>query len=585
MLTKVMELESILTQWHSAFKALALVASLFVLLPAVVLTVSTMSFKTTTNQNNGQRQIPTVPYMIPFLYHAGPLIRSPVQFITNTLENYGWQRPLRVRAGWLGFTIIANPSYIQTVFKSSKQLTSKPAVLLSLKYLLNSPASSISFYAADNSGIASVPRKGSNIEHHNRIHFHQAHTVQEFLSGQHLTHLGNRYLDTLQRNLSSLFSTGSSDWIEYPDLYHFLQTHAMRSAVETVMGSKIFEMSPTLIDDFWEFDGSVPRLLRGFPRWLMPGPYKARDRLHDAIKKWHAYAHAHSDCSKTSNEDPEWEPYFGSKLIRARQNYLLKMEPINADARASEDVGLMMASNGNAVPSIFWLIYEALRDQDLQKRMLAEVTSCTGSEKLDITKLTSQPLLQSVYAEVLRLRIAIGMTRVSETESFNLDGYQIQEGEPLVIFSRPAAFNQEVWARVGRPASEREPLDEFYAERFLVPKGSSTGSGHQQKQEQEHKTNPSTMTAPASSNEYEFSLDGLAGSWIPYGGGQRMCPGRHLAKGEMIGTFAVLFTQYDIELLAPDSPKVESDLRWFPAGALPPVSKVPFRLRPKQRQI
>ncbi|OTA63679.1 cytochrome P450 [Hypoxylon sp. EC38] len=555
-----MELMGILTCWGSTTMAIVLAASVLILLPILVLTASTMSFQAAVSRSDDCKRLPTVPYMVPFFYHAVPLLWSPIKFMTNTLKTYGWRRPLRVRAGWFQFTIIANPSHIQTVFRSSKQLTSKPAVLLSLKYLLTSPASAISFYAADNSGIASVPRKGSNIEHHNRIHFHQAHTVQEFLSGKHLAHLGERYLNTLQRNLSSLFTTRSSDWVEYPDMYQFIQTQATRAAVETIMGSKLLEMSPTLIEDFWEFDSAVPWFLRGFPRWLMPSPYKARERLHDSIKKWHAYAHAHSDCSKTGNDDPEWEPYFGSKLIRARQDYMLKMKPMNADARASEDVGLMMASNGNAIPCIFWFIYEALRDRDLRDRMTAEVASCTESGKLDITKLSTQPLLQSVYAEVLRLRIAIGMTRVSETEGFDLDGYHIQKGEPLVIFSRPTALNEEAWARVGGSVSKTEPLSEFYAERFLVAQG-SVGGGNQ------------------------FSLDGLAGSWIPYGGGQRMCPGRHLAKGEMIGTFAVLFTQYDIELLAPDSPKTEPDLRWFPAGALPPIRKVPFRLRPKLQKV
>lgn len=37
-----------------------------------------------------------------------------------------------------------------------------------------------------------------------------------------------------------------------------------------------------------------------------------------------------------------------------------------------------------------------------------------------------------------------------------------------------------------------------------------------------------------------FSLDGLNGSWIPYGGGFRACPGRHFAKREILMTLAVM---------------------------------------------
>ncbi|KAI0846352.1 cytochrome P450 [Daldinia vernicosa] len=562
----------ILTNYDTALMAFGLVASLLILLPMLILAASTMRFNITITQKGDSKRTPTLPYMLPFIFHGVPLICDPAKFITEILMRYGWRRPLRIRVRWLQYIIVANPSHIQTIFKSSKQLTSKPAILHSLKHILKSPAHAVAFYAADNSGIAASPRKGSNIKHHNRINFHQAHTVHEFLSGQHLTHIADRYLTILQRNLSSLFASRSDDWVEYPDLYQFIQIQATKASIETIMGSKILEINPNIIDDFWEFDNNVPQFLKCLPRWMMPAPFKARDRVHDSIKKWHAYAHAHSDCSRISANDPEWEPFFGTKMIRARQNYMLKMKPLDADARASEDLGLMMASNGNAVPCIFWFIYEALRHQSLQEQMVAEVTSCMKSGELDITSLSAQPLLQSVYAEVLRLRIATGVARVSEFGAFNLDGYHIKEGQPIIIFSRPAALNEETWARAGKSVSETAPLDEFYAERFLV----SMGDGDQRK-------NTTSSTSASAETKYSFSLNGLAGSWIPYGGGQRMCPGRHLAKGEMIGTFAVLFTQYDIELTAPHSPKIESDLKWFPVGALPPVGKVPFRIRSRPK--
>ncbi|KAI2780488.1 cytochrome P450 [Daldinia loculata] len=565
----------IFTNYDTASMALGLAALLLILLPMLILAASTIRFKVTVTQKGDSKSTPTVPYMLPFIFHAVPLIWNPAKFVMEILIRYGWRRPLRIRVGWFQYTIVANPSHIQTIFKSSKQLTSKPAILYSLKQIFKSPARAVAFYAADNSGIAAAPRKGSNVEHHNRIDFHESHTVQEFLSGQHLTHIADRYLTTLQRNLSSSFTSHADDWMEYPDLYQFIQIQATRASIETIMGSKILEINPNIIDDFWEFDNNVPQFLKGLPRWMIPAPFKARDRVHDSIKKWHAYAHAHSDCSQIRTNDPEWEPFFGTKMIRARQNYMLKMKPMDADARASEDLGLMMASNGNAVPCIFWFIYEALRDQSLRGRMMAEVTSCMKSGGLDITSLSAQPLLQSVYAEVLRLRIATGVTRVSESGAFNLDGYHIKEGQSIIIFSRPAALNEEGWARAGKPVSETAPLDEFYAGRFLVAQGSMG--------DQDQRKNTKSSTSASAETKYSFSLNGLAGSWIPYGGGQRMCPGRHLAKGEMIGTFAALFTQYDIELTAPHSPKIESDLRWFPVGALPPAGKVAFRIRPRPK--
>lgn len=133
------------------------------------------------------------------------------------------------------------------------------------------------------------------------------------------------------------------EWLEHPDLYSFLQQHVSRSAIETLMGSKILELNPEIVEDFWTFDKNVPLFIRCLPRWLVPGPYRSRNRLLASIKKWHAYAHENYDSGEHGVQDLEWEPYFGSRLVRARQEYSLRMKPMVADARASEDLGLMFA--------------------------------------------------------------------------------------------------------------------------------------------------------------------------------------------------------------------------------------------------
>ena len=61
-----------------------------------------------------------------------------------------------------------------------------------------------------------------------------------------------------------------------------------------------------------------------------------------------------------------------------------------------------------------------------------------------------------------------------------------------------------------------------------------------------------------------------------------MCPGRHFAKQEMIATFAMLCTAYDIELRTEEGFKPEPDLTYFPFGGLPPKGKIPFRIRRRE---
>ncbi|KAK4459164.1 cytochrome P450 [Cladorrhinum samala] len=477
----------------------------------------------------------------------------------ETLKEHGDSQPMLVKAGpFLHFTAVTDPTHIQTVFRSSKHLSSKPGTLFSLRNLLSSPAHVIPHYDADDSGMAATPRKGSNTEQKDRIHYLQASAVQKLLSGQHLVALSEKFVSVLDRNLASAVS--SSEWVEHPDLYAFLQSTVSRSAIESLMGSAILDRHPDLLSQFWEFDYSVPLFLRCLPKWLIPSAYRARSKLLKTVKSWHAHAHENSDCSRTGPQDPEWEPYFGSKLLRRRQEYAIETGWMDADARASEDMGLMFASNGNLLPAVFWFVYEALKDSVLRDSLLREVEPCMdgeGKEKVDIMKLATQPLLQSVYAETLRLRVAIAVTRVSEQNDFNLGGYRVPKGQPVVVFTRPAGLNEDAWRKAGRGGCVKKSLEEFWAERFLV-------DSRKEEEGQEKRK--------------EFSMEGLAGCWLPYGGGQRMCPGRHFAKNEMIGAFALLFTRYELELL-PGGQEPKPDLRWFPIGGLPPVGKVPFRIR------
>lgn len=229
-------------------------------------------------------------------------------------------------------------------------------------------------------------------------------------------------------------------------------------------------------------------------------------------------------------------------------------------------------SNANILPAIFWFIFHALTDPDLEKQVVSELRPCFKTQdettencrrpSLDVTELSKRPLLQSVYAEVLRLYNAIAFTRVSEDKDFDLEGYTVKAGTPMVLFSRPSAMNEEVWAQAGR--ASKLPLSEFDAERFLVASSENLRSSGQ---------------SSSSRGGSSFSLDNLAGIWTPYGGGHWLCPGRHFAKIEILSTVALFFSRFEIQLLTDNNLEVQPDMWWFPVGGLPPNKKVPFRIR------
>lgn len=238
-------------------------------------------------------------------------------------------------------SIVSGFKNTEAILKASSRMTTTPGAIFALTRLLGTPKYIIPFYLADDSGIGIDPRPGSRVEPQNRVIYHQQRNAHRFLSGSSLKEMNRRYLDTLQRNLLDLKIPDT--WIELPDLYSFIQREVFRASVEAMCGSYILSLNPTLIEDFWTWDANVPTLIRAYPRWLAPTAYRARDKMLGHVKRWHAFAKANSDWTKFGPNDPEWDPFWGSKLVKARQTSCLETKVMDADTIASEDLGLIFA--------------------------------------------------------------------------------------------------------------------------------------------------------------------------------------------------------------------------------------------------
>ncbi|KAI1451239.1 cytochrome P450 [Annulohypoxylon moriforme] len=540
---------------------------------------STIRFRTTINKNNSRsnnllREAPIVPYWIPGLFHAFAFL-NPAEFLLQLQRRFKSDAPVQLRAGPIRLFFYRNVEDIKAAFRASKRTTNKSTAIFALRNLFDLPKSAAQFYSDDNSGVNRTPRKESDIEPENRINYLITHNVKKYLSSDYLEHMDQRYMTTLLSHLDTFSIT--DEWIELLDLHSFVQQVAIKPAVETMVGSEFFKLNPNFIDDFLIFQQYVPDFLHLLPSWLMPRAYQVRRRLLQNVKQWHQLAHEHYDCSRLGPEDPNWEPYFGSKLIRARENYSLKAKGMTPDARATQDLSLIFVGTANIVTCMFWYIYEALRDQSLLSRLKEEAAECISSHGADpeIKKLTMQPLLQSTYAEALRLYIAIAVSRVAEYDDINVAGYAIPKGGCLVMYSRSSALDHTAWVKAGRTLNK--PLEEFDAERFLVDQDwvrpSLEGFRKPAKMPERDPNSPPPKK--------RFTVEGLLGLWYPYGGGDRICPGRHYAKHQLLLTFTTLFSKFDLELIDPKASKAAPNMRYAPFGALPPVGKIPFRMRRK----
>ena len=215
---------------------------------------------------------------------------------------------------------------------------------------------------------------------------------------------------------------------------------------------------------------------------------------------------------------------------------------------------------------------EVFRDLDLLQRIRNEVDSCRRTSVsaelgFDIAQLSANPLLQSVYAETLRLYVSTSIIRSPEDGDLHIKGWVVPKRALVMIPSYVVHRDRRSW-----DCSASPPLETFFADRFLTyPRRLATHNKSGDKLESEKQSYPKGSGV--------YSTDNLTGCFMPYGGGSGICLGRHFAKYEIITTLAILVTLFDIEVLETPKRRVQADLAGFGFGALKPKSRVPVKIR------
>lgn len=121
-------------------------------------------------------------------------------------------------------------------------------------------------------------------------------------------------------------------------------------------------------------------------------------------------------------------------------------------------------------------------------------------------------------------------------------------------------------------ANGEHDVEDFWPDRFIVyPNDPYSGP----------RKPDATKSKSTKVKKPTFTADPVNGSFIPYGGGQKMCPGRFYAKQEALGALAMFLSRFDIELI--ENKPIVPDLSYFPMGILPPKGKYPARLRRRKQ--
>ncbi|KAH8755292.1 cytochrome P450 [Diaporthe sp. PMI_573] len=215
-------------------------------------------------------------------------------------------------------------------------------------------------------------------------------------------------------------------------------------------------------------------------------------------------------------------------------------------------LGYVFVTIANSIPATIWMILHIFLDQSLEGRVESEIAAaCLGSGEPDIDKLMRAPLLNSIYYETLRLRVAGAVGRRCPKSDFNLVGGRQVGRDDLVVFTNWDGGLDESFWNTGpllsgmRPAY---PVDTFWAERFLrypdEPKGGPLRRSGV----------PALPNGPRTAEDdrkAQLVTSGIQGHWFPFGGGSSRCPGETLAKNMMLCSVAMVMRNIDIQLLDP----------------------------------
>ncbi|KAK0264467.1 hypothetical protein LTS09_001946 [Friedmanniomyces endolithicus] len=300
----------------------------------------------------------------------------------------------------------------------------------------------------------------------------------------------------LTKVLDEVLAKDSQEIEKFEDigLYQWLRDRLFTASTRALFGDELLKMYPAYCEDFYAFDSDLLSFFFSLPSFMMGDAFRRRRRIIGELESW----------SKKMHEL--------SGLNRARQlDY--KTRNLTPRTGASLDLGLTFGLASNVIPATGWMLMHLLNpsaDPSILPRILKELHEAELPDgTLDIPVLVSQPLLQSLWTETLRLYLDALVTR-NLTEDLLLpldeDGKRVvrlRKGENVFAPSWLGHHDPVTWSSPGKVAA-----NEFDAERFVV--------------------------RDAKIGRESFSVGGTAGKYFPFGGGRTVCPGSKFVLGRLI---------------------------------------------------
>ncbi|EZF21916.1 hypothetical protein H112_05086 [Trichophyton rubrum D6] len=505
-----------------------------------------------------------------------PYIGHSLSFLRGGAELHSMFEPYRKTTTPIHFNICGTDLFLINSPEIVKKIANKPHIFtegalrgdFALK-VLDLPKSAAQVLGNDNSGSALRPLPGSSLPPERRIVRMQHETTFNLLTSPSGIHMFVLQFTNFMEKL--ILSNGIGEqWVELPDLFHFIQNLTSTAMMNALCGPRLVGMNSDFVNEFWTFDLNIHYLNLGIARLFRPEGVNARDRCIKALIEWKKNA-IQDSVDKDYPESLLWDETWGFKIMRDRDDMYSRFpEYCNDQARAGADLGILWACNDNLIPVGFWLVQRILNSPSLRERFMkafdnARLPSQPGDilPRFNTHILAKTPFLQSTYHEVLRTQVT-SFTARTVREDCQIGEYMFPKGSVILSSSWGVHNNPGLWE--SRPGAQEHPVEEFWPERFLVcPYERAAREG---------------KSFPESEKDPEFSLKGLDGTFFPFGMGHNACPGRHFATHAILNIAATMLSVFEFE---PIDTWAGEGMDYTTFGYTParPLKKIPFRIRRK----
>ncbi|KAK9427178.1 cytochrome P450 [Lipomyces doorenjongii] len=297
---------------------------------------------------------------------------------------------------------------------------------------------------------------------------------------------------------------------EVIDLYNFAR-YNMYTASATALFGPSFPIQKTF-EPYIVFEENLLSYIRKVPRFLNPSGYNARDRTLEIIGQFF------TDDEKVAKS---------SELVRELREVFQRPEYgyTRPEDFAGYFLSIVFASKSNSVPAAFWYIAHIVSDVELKTEVeniiAANYNKATGS--FDWDELCRDELLVSCFKETARLvsnvtsgRYVTQDTILKVADPLNTGSdwkksvkeYELHKGDSVLVIGNLIHWD---------PQAYPEPM-RWIGKRFL-------------------EENKGKLVMHA--DEWR--------SYLPWGGGGHMCPGRHLALVEAVVQCVYILWYFDVE--------------------------------------